>query len=96
MLAAEQFAIADQAAKMKADVRVMAIIATWCNEDGLLMYQWDSEEDVAEINELDGKIVDTLYDVVNTHCANLEPVEKMIKAAGKNSVADRGELQPTA
>ena len=96
MLAGEQFAIPDQAAKMKVDVRFIAIAQTWCDEDGRLLYTWESKEDLDELIEYDGKTVDTMYDVINQHCANLTPVAKLIKAAEKNSTADPGELTPTA
>jgi len=91
MFAGEQFAIPEQAAKMKADVRIIAIANTWCDEEGRLLYTWESKEDIDELTEYDGKTVDTMYDVINQHCANLTPVEKLIKAAEKNSDADRGE-----
>lgn len=96
MSAGEQFAIADQAAKMKSDVRIIAIANTWCDDEGRLLYAWDNPDDIKELSETDGKVIDTLYDVVNTHCANMEPVDKLIKAAEKNYDADRGECLPTA
>lgn len=95
MSAGEQFAIGDQAAKMKCDARIVAIANTWCDEDGRLLYTWESEADIKELKELDGKALDTLYDVVNTHCANMESVANMIKAAEKNSDAGRGDETPT-
>lgn len=61
--------------------RVMPIVKTLVNEDGLRIY---TEDDAPLIAKQDDKIIDAMLDVINTHCVNREPVDKLVALAKKN------------
>lgn len=91
MSADEQLALQDS--KTNLEARIRPIIQTVCNDEGYLLY---SDDDLEALSKVDGKIIDTMLDVINELCANREPVSKLVARSKKNCEPISSDLLPTA